>query len=286
MAEYADVARTEGRGVMCSPEQLRLHPALDEVRWTGARDEFKDLARLRNQCPPEPILVTTTRIILAGIGRWQRALLDREHQLNCIEYPLKEDEALQFILDYHQPRHGWNDFVRICLALTRKLALQRKAVENMRAGGRYKGSSNLTKADYVNVQEEIAKMAGVCRVNVDKVEMILRNAIPSIISALQSGALKISRARLWCELPKTQQEEEFARFEEERTRRKICREFAVKGAQGLFDVARTIEALQCHESRRPGSIVIRTSHRRRTEIVLGRDLLAALDGEKEASPLA
>jgi hypothetical protein len=151
----------------------------------------------------------------------------------------------------------------------------------MRAGGRYKGSSNLTKADHIYVQAEIAKMAGVCRVNVDKVEMILRNAIPSIIGALQSGTLKISRARLWCELPKTQQEEEFARFEEERTRRKICREFSAKGSEKLFDVPRTLEALQCHEASHPGFIAIRTSHRSRTEIVLGRDLLATLNGEKE-----
>src|ERR1035441_7068476 len=56
-------------------------------------------------------------------SRWLWALalavFDGRHEINCIEYPLSEDEALQFILTHHQTRCGWNAFVRIRLALNR-----------------------------------------------------------------------------------------------------------------------------------------------------------------------
>ena len=42
------MSRLEGRPVVRSPEQLRLHRALEEVGWTGVIDEFNDAARLTN----------------------------------------------------------------------------------------------------------------------------------------------------------------------------------------------------------------------------------------------
>jgi len=107
----------EGRPVICSPEQLRLHRALEALGWTGVVDEFNAAARLKEQSVPEPILITTNGTILAGIGRWRSAIFNGTHALNCIEYPLSENEALQFIISHHQPQRGWNAFIRIRLAL-------------------------------------------------------------------------------------------------------------------------------------------------------------------------
>jgi hypothetical protein len=73
------MSRLEGRPVICSPEQLRLHRALEELGWTGVIDEFNDAARLKEQSVPEPILITTNRTILAGFGRWRSAVFDGRH---------------------------------------------------------------------------------------------------------------------------------------------------------------------------------------------------------------
>ena len=63
----------EGRPVVRFPEQLRLHRALEELGWAGGIDEFNNVARLKNQSVPEPILITTNGTILVGFGRWRLA---------------------------------------------------------------------------------------------------------------------------------------------------------------------------------------------------------------------
>src|ERR1039458_1533635 len=123
------VSRLEGSPVVRSPEQLRLHHALEELGWTGAIDEFNDAARLTNPSVTEPILITTNGTILAGFGRWRSAVFDGRHAINCIEYPLSEDEALQFIISHHQPHRGWNAFIRILLALKLEPYFQKKALD-------------------------------------------------------------------------------------------------------------------------------------------------------------
>jgi hypothetical protein len=170
-------SRLEVRPVVRSPEQLRLHPALDELGWTGVIDELNDAARLKDQSVPEPILITTNGTILAGFGRWRSALFDDQHEINCIEYPLSEDEALQFIIRHHQPQRGWNAFIRIRLALKLETSFQKRALANMRAGGKYKGSANLPEAQHIDVRQEIARVAGVCDRQVSKVSSILQNEI-------------------------------------------------------------------------------------------------------------
>ena len=96
------MSRPEGRPVVRSSEQLRLHRALEELGWIGLLDEFNDAARLTNPFVTEPILITTNGTILAGFGRWRAAVLNGGHEINCIEYPLSDDEALQFIIRHHQ----------------------------------------------------------------------------------------------------------------------------------------------------------------------------------------
>jgi hypothetical protein len=151
------MSRVEGRPVVRPPGQLRLHRALEELDWIGVIDEFNDVARLTNPSVSEPILITTNGTILAGFGSWRSAVLDRRQEINCIEYPLSEDQSLQFILIHHQTRRGWNDFVRIRLALTLEPNLQQKAFDNMRAGGKFKGLANLPEAQHIDVRQEMAR---------------------------------------------------------------------------------------------------------------------------------
>ena len=268
------MSRSQWHPVVRSPGQLRLHPAMNELGWTGVIDELNDAARLKDQSVPEPILITTNGTILAGFGYWRFAMLEGRHEINCIEYPLSEDEALQFILTHHQTRCGWNDFVRIRLALTLEPNLQQRALDNMRAGGKFKGSTNLAEADRIDVREKIAKRAGTGTGNVGKVNAILLRAHPNIIAALQNGLLSIHRAWLWTKLPRLQQRLEFARYEEEHTQRKILHELLPKPASLSLDPAQVIEALQRLEARQPDSIAIRTSRRlQRTVVTLGQDFL-------------
>jgi hypothetical protein len=97
----------EGRPVVRPPKQLRLHPALEELGWTGLIDEFNAADRLKEQSAPEPILITTNGTILAGFGHWRSAVSDGKHEINCIEYPLSEEEALQFIVSHPATRSGY-----------------------------------------------------------------------------------------------------------------------------------------------------------------------------------
>ena len=119
------------------------------------------VARLKDYSAPELVLITTNGTILAGFEHWRLAMLEGRHEINCIECSLSEDEALQFTFSHHQIRCGWNDFVRIRLAMTLEPALQPRALGNMRAGGKFKGSTNLSEADRINVREEIAKRFGI-----------------------------------------------------------------------------------------------------------------------------
>jgi hypothetical protein len=280
-----EVRQLEGRSVLRLPEQLRLHPTLEEFDFLAVEDLNKS-AELKMLAVPEPIIVTPDGTILAGFGAWRFAKLEGNGALHCIEYPLREEEVLPFILRYHQPRRTWNSFVRISMARRLKCALQQKALDNMRAGGKNKGSTNLSQADRIDVRQEIAKLAGTGTGNVTKVATILERAHPNIIVALQNGLLSIHRAWQWCKLSKTEQREEFARYEEDRTRRKLLREFSVGKSKTSLDPAQIIEPCNSSKSLEPGSIAIQTSLSGRTIIVLGQDLLTAMDAQRKLTLIA
>jgi hypothetical protein len=277
------MSRLEGRPVVRFPEQLRLHRALEKLGWTGAIDEFNNVARLKNQSVPEPILITTNGTILAGFGLWRLAVFEHRHEIPCIEYPLGEDEALQFILTYHQSGRGWNDFVRICLALKLELYFQQRARDNMSAGGKYKGSANLPEAQRIDVREEIAGIAAVCPRNVSNVKKILQTAHPRLIEALQDGTLKINRAIQFCKLSRVEQLEQFIRYSEERATNKVIRRSIArpKEEKTSLDVAAVLDALQQQEVRQPGSVAVRVGRHKRTVVLIGQDLIVGPHSQKE-----
>jgi hypothetical protein len=277
--------RPEGHPVTRFPEQLRLHPALDAVGWNGLVSEFNDAVRLNDQAVPEPILITSNGTILAGFASWRLAVFDGTRELHCIEYSLSEEESLQFILAYHQPRRGWNRFVRIRLALTLEPYFQQKALANMSAGGKFKGLANLPEAQHIDVRQEIARVAGVGGGgrNVSNVKKILQTAHPRLISALQDDTLTINRALHFCELPKAQQLAEFVRYSEERATRKVIRRSLgqLKRKNNLPQAVAALEALQRMEAVQPGSVMVRAARLQRTVVLVGQDLLASPQSQGE-----
>jgi len=277
------VSRLEWLAVVRSPEQLRLHPALEELGWVSLISELNKAVRQTNPSVTEPILITTNGIILAGIGRWRSAIFDGRHEINCSEYPFTEDQDLHFILTHHQTRRGWNDFIRICLALKLEPYFQQRARDNMRAGGRYKGLANLPEAQHIDVREEIARFAGVGARNVSNVRTILQTAHPRLIEALTDGRLSINRAVPWCELPKALQVEQFIRYIEERATNKVIRRSIARPKEEKIrpDVATVLDALQHQEARQPGSVAVRVGRHKRTVVLVGRDVLTGPHSQKE-----
>ena len=277
------MSRLDGRPVVRSPEQLRLHRALEELGWTCVIGEFNDAARLTNTSITEPILITTNGTILAGFGRWRLALFQGRQEIDCIEYPFSEDESLQFIISHHQPQRGWNAFVRIRLVLTLEPYFQQKALDNMRAGGKYKGLANLPEAQHIDVRKEIADAAGAGARNVSNVKKILQTAHPGLIEALRDGALTINGAVQFCKLPQAEQLEQFIRYMEERAINKVIRRSITrpKEEKTCPDATTVLDALQFREAQQPGSVVVRVGRLQRTVVLVGQDLLTGRYPQEE-----
>ena len=272
----ATMQRQQGRAVVRSPKQLRLHRALNEIGWTGVIDKLDDAVRRKYDCVSDAILITTNGTILAGFEHWQLLLFEEKNEVHCIEYPVSEEEALHFILTNQQPQRGWNPFVRTCLALTLESHFQQRALENMRAGGKYKGSANLPEAQHIDVRQEIARAAGVGARNVSNVRTILQTAHSRLIGALQEGTLTINRAVQFCKFPRADQLEQFIRYSEEHATNKVIRRSIARPKQEKIsaDVLTVLDALQHQEARQPGSVAVRIGRHKRTVVLIGQDLFA------------
>jgi len=230
-------------------------------------------------------LVTTRGILIAGFADWHLAACAGQAEIDCTEFPLDNDEALQLVLSLHRPRAGWNAFTRTELALQQEPYFKSKALANQVAGGKEKASANLPKAEHVDVRQEIANLAGVCARNVDKVKIILRKAHPQVIDALHNRLLKINRALHLCRLSRTEQIEELARFFGERSNSKTTRQFVGKLRIERLnaEVGVLLTALQRLEATKPGSVEVRAGTREKTVILMGKDHWSHLTDSVKAS---
>jgi hypothetical protein len=249
---------------------------MKELGWTGVIEELNNAAQLKNHSVSDQVLITTNGTILTGFGQWRSALLEGRPEINCIACPLDEEQATLFMLSYHRPRRGWNDFIRICVALKLEPYFQQRARDNMRAGGKYKGSANLPEAQRIDVREEIARAAWVGGRNVSNVKTILRSAHIRLIEALTDGKLRINCAVSWCKLPKAQQVEQFTDYLWERTTHKVIRQSIGRSKKNEInlDFRAVINMLQQQEAQKPGSVMVRVGRLQRTVILIGQDLLA------------
>jgi hypothetical protein len=276
-SDIGEISLLAGYSVIRRPDQLKLHPTLQKLGWTGLVDELNDAARVKEQALRGPILITKDGTLLAGFGRWRLALLQHKDEISCIEYPLDgENESLQFILAHHQPSRAWNPFIRTCVALTLMPYFQQKALENMRAGGKYKGLAKLPEAEAIDVRLQIAAIAGVGARNVSNVQFILNRAHPRIKDALRDSRLTINRAVQFCKLSYFKQAEEFVRSTEERERKKVIRRAIAGQTTTSPDVLAVLRDLQQRATEHPGSVLVQIGSTPDTVVFTVRDSITGL----------
>ena len=213
----------QGSPVRRPPGELRLHPVFLRLSLVGTLINYAVHGRKPQGSVPEPILITSSGIVISGVREWHAAVSEGRSALDCTEYQLNDDEALQLILTLQQSRGTWNSFIRIQLALQQEPCLQAKAHANQVAGGKDKGLANLPEAKQIDVRQEIAYLAGVCPRNVSKVKTILKKA-HAIDRGLQNGMVTIHRALQLCRLPMAEQIEQLSRYFNERSSSKTTRQ--------------------------------------------------------------
>ena len=276
----------ELRSVTRFPKQLRLHPAFEQIGGIPTVDDLNYAGLVKDEPlanRASPVLITKQGVLLAGFGRWRIALLENTPEINCIEYPISEDEALSFILSRHRACPRWNRFVLIRLALTLEPALQDKAFKNMQAGGKYKGSAILPKAQHIDVREKIGDLAGVSAHYVSDVKAIMARAHSKLIETLTNGTLSIPRALKLINYPKIEQLERLTQEIEEKNLDKVIRKYVKKAARSpeTPDVIGLLEALRKREMQKPGSVKLRHFRGSRAEVLVVHDLSTSgiLQGE-------
>lgn len=127
--------------------------------------------------------------------------------MDCFEYELSLEDALEELIRTHCASRGLSDFVRIELALDLEPHFQERALMNQQAGGQHKGLSKLTIAQRVNTRREVARLAGVSSGNVRKVKNVLTHACSSLLQAAREEEVSINLANKWCLEPEAQQQE-------------------------------------------------------------------------------
>ncbi|HEV7676005.1 MAG TPA: hypothetical protein VGQ12_15850 [Candidatus Angelobacter sp.] len=265
--------------------ELRLHPVFLKLNQVGTLINSAVHGRKPQGSVPEPILITSSGIVIFGVMEWHAAVSDGRQAVNCTEYQLSDDEALQLILRLQQSRGTWNSFIRIQLALQQEPCLQAKAHANQVAGGKDKGLANLPEAKQIDVRQEIAYLAGACPRNISKVKTILRKAHFRLIEACQTGIVTIHRALQLCRLDMAEQIEQLSRYFNERSRGKTTRQAinVLRMEKMAPEPGVLLRALLQRETQTPGSIVIKAGTRKRTLILVGRDYWAELTSSMETT---
>jgi hypothetical protein len=272
-----------GQRASRSPGALRLHPAFNQLNLAGWLINSESRGKPRSS--REPILVTRRAILISGFADWHAAVCAGQTEIDCTEFELDDDEALQLILSLHRPRGTWNDFTRTELALQQVIYFQSKAFANQIAGGKRKGLANLPKAEHIDVRGEIAKLAGVSSRTVGNVKIILKKAHQCLVEALHGGMITIHRALQLCQTEKDNQVEMLARFLAERLNSKTNREFIGKLRLEKLsaNIGSFLARLQQLEAQEPGSIEVRPGTREKTVILMGKRHLNEIPGTLEAS---
>ena len=203
-------------------DELHPHPSWVRHHLGIPASKLSALANRGEFAFLEPLLITRDHTIIDGYGRWGLAGKQGRLTLLCLEYELAETEALLWLLQRHRRSHGLNDFSRILLALDLEPWLKEKARSNERVGGQRKGSSNLTKAERLDVRAEIAAAAGVSVGNVTKVKQLMKTAHPKIEEALRAKEISIHRAWQWRQLSPERQLKELELYLSQRGTNKIA----------------------------------------------------------------
>jgi hypothetical protein len=230
-------------------------------------------------------VITRDGTIIDGYARWELARRQGRLTLPCLEYDLTQAEALEWLLQSHRRSDGLNAFCRILLALDLEPYLQEKARSNQRAGGQSKGSSNLTKAERLDVRREIAAAAGVGAGNVTKVKQLIATADPEILEALRRGEIRIHRAWLWSKLAREAQRDKLLTYRSERgvkgAIRTLLAQHRPKSSPevvGIGDLARQLAAV---DSSRVGPVMVNVIKAPGRAVFITEELFRELGLQKE-----
>jgi len=109
--------QAQRKWVQRSPEKLHLHPALVRLDLGQAAQDTAQAVRSTTAALLQTIVITTDGTLIAGLSAWRKAVDSGLSVVDCIEYPLTSQEALEAILIHNQPRRTWNNFTRVRLAL-------------------------------------------------------------------------------------------------------------------------------------------------------------------------
>ncbi len=186
-----------GQLVTCRLDELQPHASYVRHHLTVPASQLSALAERGDRAFLEPLAITRDRTIHDGYARWELARCKGRATLPCLEYDLSDEDALRWLLLRHCRSNGLNDFCRILLALELESCFREKGLSNQQAGGKNKGSSNLTEADRIDVRKKIAEAADVSVGNVSKVKQLTGTAHPELLEALRAGEVSIHRAWKW-----------------------------------------------------------------------------------------
>jgi hypothetical protein len=177
--------------------ELQPHPSYARHRLAVSSSQLSTLIARGDLAFREPIVITRHRKIIDGYARLELARRQGRATILCFEYDLSGEESLRWLIQTHLPCRGLNAYCRTLLALDREQSLKDKALANQQAGGRNKGSSNLTEATTLDVRSEIAAAAHVSAGNVTKVKQLRERAHAEVVQAVRTGEISIHRAWQW-----------------------------------------------------------------------------------------
>lgn len=203
--KHLDSNGIKGQFVTCDVKELRPHPSYARHNLSVEAFKLGALTDLGDLAFQYPLIITRERLIIDGYGRCELAKRKGRPTLQCVEYDLPEQQALQWLIQMHRPLHGLNDFIRIELALDLEPYFQDMAVLNQQTGGRGKGLSKLTVAEKVNSRTEVARVAQVSVGNVHKVKYILSHACSPLKEAARTEEISINLADKWSHEPEARQ---------------------------------------------------------------------------------
>lgn len=145
--------------------------------------------------------VSWNSIIIDGHNRYE---ICRKHGVAfvCREHEFEDrDDAKIWIINNQFSRRNLTDMQRVELALKLKPLLAEKSRERMEGGV----SNPSLNSDEGRTDGQIAKLAGVGRDTINKVEKILDNATPLLAEAVRQGDVSINAAATVAALPKREQ---------------------------------------------------------------------------------
>jgi ParB-like chromosome segregation protein Spo0J len=212
---------------------LRPHPSYARLGIKVPASRLNALLEMGEDAFLFPMMVTSSGIVIDGYARLEIARLHGRATVECIEYDISEEEALRRLLLCHRPSSGLPPFTRIAMARDLAKSLREKALRHQQAGGKSKGSSNLTEAEKVEVRKQIAAAAGVSVGTLSHALEVLKTGDPEILRALCNGEIKINRAWRWSKESLSCQRESLRRYRRHRGMERIAEKLVARQVKKL-----------------------------------------------------